>query len=87
MQQFVTGRFADWWTHYTYLCEHHKVDPNKGMENNNIKQSFLNTPIEGDSWKEELREIIRQELLLGNVTPSPLAVSTFIKDMHKGSKP
>ena len=52
---------------------HHKVDPNKGMENNNIKQSFLNTPIEGDSWKEELREIIRQELLLGNVTPSPLA--------------
>ena len=37
-----------------------------------VLQYFLNTPIEGDSWKEELREIIRQELLLGNVTPSPL---------------
>ena len=68
MQQFVTGRFADWWTHYVYLCESLKVNPDKGMENNNIKQSFLNTPIEGDSWKEDLREIVRQELLLGNVS-------------------
>ena len=71
-RQFVTGRFADWWTHYVYLCDRHKVDPNKGMKNDNIKQSFLNVPIECDSWKEDLREIVREELILGNVIPSPL---------------
>ncbi len=90
-RRFVTGRFEDWWTHYNELCAKHKVDPDRGMLNENIKQSFLNVPI-GDyladgrtTWKEHLREIVREELIPaqhGRVSRYEIAKSRAINTKH-----
>jgi hypothetical protein len=62
LRAFISGRFADWLDLFTLLCEEFSLDMDKCFENKKIQKSFINTPLDSDEWRRELRDLVTNEL-------------------------
>ena len=62
LRAFISGRFKDWLDLFTLLCEEFGLDMDKCFENKKVQKSFINTPLDSDEWRRELRDLVNNEL-------------------------